>query len=127
MTAQNARRAPRRPAAPPVEEFTDGIIRIGDEPEDPRYEVLFRLHGKPYEVLVNPPASLLLRYLDLQRKRGANPAFSWALEQMAGEEAYKALLEDDAVTRADFQQIIDLIMGILLGSPDTLPKSPGRS
>jgi hypothetical protein len=126
MTAQNARRAPRRPVSPPAEDFTNGIIRLGDEPEDPRYEVLFTLRGKPCEVRVNPPASLLLNYLEMQRKRGSNLAFSWVLEEMVGEEAYKALLEDDVVSRADFQQVIDLVLGIVLGSPDALPKSPGR-
>ncbi len=124
MTAQNARKQPRARAVPDDDgDLADGVIRIGDEPEEPRYEELFRLRGQPYEVLANPPASMMLKYFDQVRKRGANAAFSWALEQMVGADAYKALLEDDAVTRADFQQVIDLILGILLGNPETLPKS----
>ena len=41
MTAKNGRPAPRRPSPPPTEDFGDGIIRLGDEPDDARYEVLF--------------------------------------------------------------------------------------
>ena len=75
-------------------------------------------------MLVNPSGSLLFRYFDLYRKRGGDAAFSWALEQMVGPEGYAALLSSDAVPGAGFRQVADVVLGILLGNPRTLPKSP---
>ena len=100
----------------------DGILRIGDTPEEPKYDTLFRLRGKPYEGLVNPPASLLFRYLDTQRKRGADSALSWLLEEMLKADAYTALMTDGALSRADFDKVCDLMRGLLFGR-ETVPKS----
>ncbi len=124
MTAQNARKAPRaRPAEENTADLADSVLRFGDEPEEPRYEELFKIRGTPYKVLVNPSGSMMLKYFDLFRKRGSNPAFSWALEQMLSDGGYEALLSDDAVSKDDFRQVADLVLGILLGNPETLPKS----
>jgi len=101
----------------------DGVLRIGDTPEEPKYDALFRLHGKPYEGLVNPPASLMLRYMDTLRKRGSNVAVSWLLEQMLKADAYAVLTTDPAVSRAEWQQVCDLVLGLVFGKPDPLPKS----
>lgn len=104
------------------EDGGDGILRIGEQPEEPKFDVLFTLHGKGHQGLVNPSASLMLRYIGLVRKRGANVALSWLLEEMLDAAAYKALTEDPAVSRADFRQVTDLILGLLFGAD--VPKSP---
>lgn len=100
----------------------DGILRIGEQAEEPKRDVLFRISGTEYEGLTNPPASLMLRYIDLLRKRGANVALSWLLEEMLAPEAYKALTEDLAVSRADFRKVTNLVLGLLFGAD--VPKSP---
>ena len=105
-----------------AEDGDDGILRIGEQPEEPKFDVLFTVHGKGCQGLVNPPASLMLRYIGLLRKRGANVALSWLLEEMLDTEAYKALTEDQAVSRDDFRKVSDLILGLLFGTD--VPKSP---
>jgi hypothetical protein len=123
MTAQAARKAPRPVRA--ADEPDDGIIRIGDEPEEPVYDTLFRLGGTSYKVLTNPPASLMLDYFDRMRKDGTNVAFSWVLEEMVGEEAYGLLLHDARVSRENFRAIATAVMRIVLGNTDddSVPKS----
>ena len=103
----------------------DGIIRFGDEPEEPRYDTLFRCGGKSYQVLTNPPASLMLAYFDKMRREGVNVAASWALEEMTSPEAYQVLTSDPRVTREGFRQVIRAVMRILLGDEDenAVPKS----
>jgi hypothetical protein len=100
----------------------DGVLVIGETVEEPKHDVLFRLRGKEYEGLTNPPGSLMLAYIGLLRKRGANVALSWLLEEMLTPEAYKAVTEDAAVSRADFRQVTDLVLGLLFGT-ETVPKS----
>jgi hypothetical protein len=100
----------------------DGILVIGETPEEPKYDVLFRLHGKDYEGLTNPPGSLMMQYIGLLRNRGANVAISWLLEKMFTPEAYKALTEDPAVSRPDSRKVNDLVLGLVFGGAD-IPKS----
>lgn len=119
-----ARSTSRRTApASPVTPVPDGILRIGDEPEEPRYEHLFAIAGKPYEVLVNPSASLLIEYLEKVRKN-SHLAVSWLLEEMVGADGYQALKESGTVTAADFRKVVDLVVGLVLGTPGAGPKSP---
>ncbi len=100
----------------------DGVLCIGETPEEPKHDVLFRLRGEEFQGLTNPPAALMLQYIGLLRKRGANVALSWLLEEMLTPEAYKALTEDPAISRADFRQVTDLVLGLLFGT-ETVPKS----
>ena len=114
MTAKAVNRAP--------DAEDDGILRIGDTPEEPKYDVLFRLKGKPYEGLVNPDGSVLVRYLDTQRKRGADMALSWLLEKILKPDAYTALMSG-GVSRPEFDEVCELVRKITFGR-ETIPKSP---
>ena len=67
--------------------------------EEPRYDTLFRCGGKSYQVLTNPPASLMPAYFEKMRREGVNVAASWALEEMTSPEAYQVLTSDPRVTR----------------------------
>jgi hypothetical protein len=104
----------------------DGILRIGETAEEPRYDVLFRIRGKDYQGVVNPNGGLLFKYLDIQRKRGSDPALSWLLEKMLKPDAYLAVTTDEALTRADFDAVTELVRGLLFGR-ETGPKPPTRS
>lgn len=109
-------------SAPP----DDGILRIGESAEEPKYDVLFRIRGKDYEGVVNPSGSLLFKYLDVQRKRGSDMALSWLLETMLKPDAYQAVTTDESLTRADFDAVCDLVKGLVFGR-ETGPKPPDRS
>lgn len=116
---------------PPDDDEDDGILRIGETAEEPKHDVLFRIRGEGYEGRVNPPASLLFRYLNLQRARGADIALDWALEEILTPAAYKALMTDEHLSRPDFDAVCDLVRGIIFGRK-TVPKSrrgtgPSRS
>jgi hypothetical protein len=115
MTAKAAR-TPRPVHA--AEDASDGIISFGDEPEEPKHDTLFRLGGKEYPVLLNPPASLMIDYFYRVREDGPNLAFLWVLEEMLGKDGCRALREDPRVTRDGYRQVADAIMRILLGSED---------
>ena len=121
-----AKAGPRRRPAPrddePDEDYDedDGILHLGeDEPEKPRSVVAFRLDGKEYEAVINPPTSMMLRYLDRMRKWGPNPAISWLIEEMVGPEGYEALLTSPKVTKDDFAAISRLCVKAVMGDGDT--------
>lgn len=105
----------------PASEPDDGVLVIGEASEEPKYDVLFRMRGKEYQGLTNPSGSLMMAYISLLRKRGANVALSWLLEEMLTAEAYTALTEDRAITRADSRKVNDLVLGLVFGT-ETVPK-----
>ncbi len=105
----------------------DGILRIGDTAEEPKYDVLFRLAGAECKGLANPPASLMLRYIDTQRKRGQNVAISWLVEEMLDADAYAALTTAPNLGRGEWQQVCDLLLGILFGTAEGAVPKPRRS
>jgi hypothetical protein len=107
------------------EDEDDGILCIGEGAEEPKHDVLFRVRGTGYEGLLNPPSSVLFRYLNLQRTRGADVALDWALEEILSPAAYKVLMEDEHLGRPDFDAVCDLVRGIIFGRK-TVPKSRSR-
>jgi hypothetical protein len=106
-------------------EDDDGILRIGESAEEPKYDVLFRIRGKEYQGLTNPSGSLLFAYLDIQRKRGGDAALSWLLEKVLRPDAYAAVLTDESVSRADFDAVCEIARRLLFGR-DSSPKPPSR-
>jgi hypothetical protein len=123
MVAQTARKQARAQAAE-FDEPSDGILDLGDASESPRRDVLFRLDGQEYEVLTNPPASMMLAYFDRVRKQGANVAFSWLLEEMLGGDGYQAIMTSPKVSQSDFKAVGEAVMKILVGTQgETVPKS----
>jgi hypothetical protein len=93
----------------------DGILRIGESAEEPKYDTLFKIDGKPYTALVNPPGNVFHKYIDTIRKRGPNFALSWLLERMLAPEAYAALMDSPKVTDADITAVTDLCTGLITG------------
>jgi hypothetical protein len=104
----------------------DGILRIGETAEEPKYDVLFRIRGKACEGMINPSGSVLFAFLDVQRKRGADTALSWLLEKMLKPDAYRAVTTDESLTRADFDAVCDLVRNLVFGR-DSSPKPPAGS
>lgn len=120
MAGSTARGRKQDPAPP--DDADDGILRIGESGEEPKYDTLFKIDGRPYKGLVNPPGSAFHGYLDVLRKRGPNVALSWLLERLLDPEAYAALLESPKVTDADFKAVTDLCVGLITGRK-TAPKA----
>jgi hypothetical protein len=104
----------------------DGILRIGESAEEPKYDVLFRIRGREYEGIANPSGALLFRYLDVQRKRGSDIALSWLLEEVLSADAYTAVTTDPSLSRPDFDQVCNLVRGLVFGR-ESGPKPPGRN
>jgi hypothetical protein len=93
----------------------DGVLRIGESAEEPKYDVLFRIRGKEYQGIANPSGALLFKYLDIQRNRGTDTALSWLLEKMLAADAYTAITTDDSLSRTDFNKVCDLVRGLVFG------------
>jgi hypothetical protein len=131
MVADKNRRTSGRTAVPhdddeDAADFSDGILDFSDATEEPRYGVLFRLDGVEYDVLENPPASMMLGYFDRARRMGGNVAFSWILAQMLTTEAYQVVTTSPKISRANLEAIGEAVMKILMGNNDqgqTVPKS----
>jgi hypothetical protein len=102
----------------------DGVLRIGENAEEPKYDVLFRIRGKEYQGITNPSGGLLFKYLDIQRKRNADTALSWLLEKILHPDAYAAITDDDSLDRADFDKVCDLVRGLVFGR-ERGPKTQG--
>lgn len=124
MTASKPRSAKAAPAQEPAEP-DDGLLRIGEAPEEPKFEPLFRLGGKSYDVLVNPSGSLLADYLHRLRNLGANLALSWLMEEMLSPDAYAAIRANRKVSDSELRQVMRLCAQIVTGT--AAPKSPAAA
>lgn len=122
MTTSRARAAKPKPAADMPADDGDGLLRIGENPEEPKYEPLFRLGGKAYAVLVNPSGSLKADYLHRLRSQGANLALSQLMEEMLSPDAYTAIRENRKVSDDDLRQVMRVCAQIVTGT--AAPKSP---
>ena len=137
MTASNAgkpkpaRSAPRtrplppRPGtapeeeAPALPEVPGGVLDFTTTPDAERVEkrsVLFRIDGTEYTVWDNPPASLGLELLEMQRSQGVMISTPWALETMLGQAAYAALREYKDLPQAGLQRIIEVVIEKIMAS-----------
>lgn len=61
--------------------------------EEQKFVPIFTIDKKPYDLWVNPPATVGLRYLKEIRLNGADSAAVWLLYQMIGEDGYDALMD----------------------------------
>lgn len=121
MAGSTARGRKQDPAQ--TDDEDDGILRLGESAEEPKYDTLFKIDGKPYTALVNPPGSVFRKYIDTIRKHGPNVALSWLTERLLSPEAYTALLESPKVSEADSRAVTDLCISILTGKRDGTPKA----
>ena len=123
--AGSTARGRKQDPAPPETADDDGILRLGEEADEPQWGVFFRVAGEPYEGMTNPNGQILLGYVDLLRKRGGNVATSWLLERMLKSDAYAVLRDDPKISDADVRKIIDKCAGLVLGTRAAAPKARG--
>lgn len=89
---------------------------------------LFSIDGKVYQVPAKPRLNVALRYLDEMRRRGEIFAGMKLLEDLLGDEGFKALMEYDGLTSENLNAVLKVASELALGSleePD--PKSGGGS
>lgn len=117
--SKNLRR-PRqsRPEEPP--QIIDFTVDENFE-EEQKYETLFTVNGKAYDLWVNAPASVGLRYLKMVRKEGGESAAVWILEQMIGEDGYDALMGIPNLKDKDLQRIMKIVKEYAMANEEDSP------
>lgn len=97
-------------------EITSGSRKKG------RRVVIFYIDGEPHSVPEDPPAIIMINYLDAVRRHGAVPASTYLLEAMLGAESYRALCSSEDITQEQLGQVIEKVDSILMAS-QTGPKA----
>lgn len=101
-------------AAPP-----GGMVDLDAKPRDHtpvgRVE-LFRLDGVVYTIPDRTRANIGLKYLWLEKEQGTGPAEQWLLEELVGEDGYRALMEYDHLETEDMERIMTIAQRVVLGS-----------
>jgi hypothetical protein len=101
---------PEDPAESAPLEITTGSRKAG------RRVVIFYIDGTPHSVPEDPPAIIMINYLDQVRRHGAVPASTYLLEAMLGTESYTALCASEDITQEQLGQVIEKVDAILMAS-----------
>lgn len=138
MTASNIDQRPGKPSRSPAKRSAavsrPRILEPEDEPEDfapleitsgsrkaGRRVVVFYIDGTPHSVPEDPPAIIMINYLDQVRRHGPVPASTYLLEAMLGPESYAALRASEDITQDQLRQVIRKVDEILMASQE-VPK-----
>lgn len=112
---------PRKPQdrlAKAIAPAEPGIIELVSDPDAPEAEriPLFSIDGTTYSMPAEVDAATSLRVLDVQRRRGAESALSYALEELVGSEGYQALLNFRGLRKGQLEAIMELVQRHALGN-----------
>lgn len=91
-------------------EITSGSRKKG------RRIVIFYIDGTPHSVPEDPPAIIMINYLDAVRRHGPVPASTYLLEAMLGADSYAALCNSEDITQEQLGQVIEKVDGILMAA-----------
>lgn len=117
----NGRRHRRASAPVEVMELNSGDSVV----EEQKLVPIFRIDGVSYDLWVNPPATVGLKYLKRVRMDGGESAAQWLMEEMIGEDGYLALMEFDALTKQQLDRILDLCKEHAMGNQEESPAGNG--
>jgi hypothetical protein len=92
--------------------------------EEQKYETLFTVNEKSYDLWINPPASVGLRYLKMVKEQNQEHAAVWLLEQMIGEDGYAALMSIPNLKASQLEQISKIVKDYAMGDEKKTP--PGN-
>lgn len=112
----NMRRKTGRPGEEKLsklEFFTEDSVE-----EEQKFEEVFSIDGKPYYLWVNPPPNIGLDYLARVKEGGTEAAIVWLLEQMIGEDGYKALRTYKGLKRKQLSQVIQICKDYSIGDDE---------
>lgn len=135
MTASNVEQRPgKQPRAPAKRSAALSRPRILEPDEDEedfapleitsgsrkkgRRVVVFYIDGAPHSVPEDPPAIIMINYLDQVRRHGPVPASTYLLEAMLGPESYAALCASEDITQEQLAQVIQKVDKILMASQE---------
>jgi hypothetical protein len=98
-------------------------ITTATEPteEIPGIEV-FSIDGVVYSMPAEVPGNMSLRVMESVRQQGWEATMAWALEEVLGTGAYRALLECTAITAAQLGQILTAVQEHIMGQMEDLGK-----
>jgi len=104
----------RQSPAGPIE-----VIRF-DKPEETveeeqKFQPLFFVGDDQYDLWVNPPATVGLRYLKEVRENGSESGAVWLLYQMIGEDGYDALMNLKDLKEKQIEQIVKICKQYSMG------------
>lgn len=86
---------------------------------------LFSIDGVVYQVPAKPRLNVALRYLDDVRQLGDGVAQMALLERVLGEKGYRALVEFDALSPADLEQVASAVSKLTLGALEEASEGNG--
>lgn len=87
--------------------------------EEQKFETLFTIDGKAYDLWVNAPASVGLRYLKMVRTENQEAAAVWLMEQMIGEDGYEALMNYSKLKAKDLERIMRVVKEYALADEES--------
>lgn len=105
-TRKTPSRSPARPRGKPVE--MPEVIKLSSDDPTPDKELvdLFEIDGEMYRMWLNPPASVGLRYLKINREQGTESGAQYLLETMLDGDGYDALMNYGKLTDEQFESIM---------------------
>lgn len=77
---------------------------------------IFSIDGRAYQMPIEVPPNVGLKYLKMLRLQGEAFANGWALEEMLGTEAYDALANFKGLTKEHLEQLQEVVGKHVLGS-----------
>ena len=84
---------------------------------------VFSINGTTYDMPATIKPHIALKYLWLLKDRGADYATAWLMEQVLGEEGFKALVDFEPLTPAQFNSIKDIVQEAALGATEDKGKA----
>jgi hypothetical protein len=88
--------------------------------EEQKFVPIFTIDDKSYDLWVNPPATVGLRYLKEIRLNGADSAAVWLLYQMIGEDGYDALMNFAELKEGHLDQVLKICREHAMGEDGNL-------
>lgn len=97
-----------------------------EDPEVPQID-LFSIDGVVYTMPAVVPGNLSLRVMEGVRQQGWEPTMAWALEEVMGNDAYRALLDCTAIRPGQLGQIMTAVQEHIMGQMEDLGKGGSSS
>lgn len=118
--------APQRPALPAGDDDEIIGIALPDPDAEPERVPLFAIGDEVHTMLKDPPLSLALTAMDIQRQRASSSpediadarglAEAYVMQEMLGEDSYRALLASRTLTAAQYRAITERVTKRVLGA-----------
>ena len=104
------------------------IVTDGHDPEAWRKdrEPIFSIDGIEYTMPREVPGHIALEGMEIYRKGGDGAATPWIMEQLLGNDGYRALRDCPSLTKANLLAIIEVLRRKIFGDPEDPVSLPGK-